>query len=157
MLAHHYLLTLAVPSPIVSITRSPPDDLLYTTTQLTITCLVEVLQVDNTTAIAVNSAWTSPDSSTDTRNVDTLTNHMLNSALTIPSLQSSDSGTYTCSFSVTSPSAYIEISDPVSASTTIRAGILYEQVYYTSRYIKELYNCMLFNCDHIQCTCNLTL
>ncbi len=78
--------------------------------------------MDNTTAIAVNSAWTSPDSSNDTRNVDTLTNHMLNSALTIPSLQSSDSGRYTCSFSVTSPSAYVEISDPVSASTTIRAG-----------------------------------
>ncbi len=123
MYACSSFVTLAVPSPRVSIIRSPPDDLLYTTTQLTITCLVEVVQVDNTTAIAVNSAWTSPGSSNDTRNVDALTNHMLNSSLTIPSLQSSDSGRYTCSFSVTSPSAYVEISDPVSASTTIRAGI----------------------------------
>ncbi len=124
MLCSSICITFAVPSPRVSIIRSPPDDLLYTTTQLTITCLVEVLQVDNTTAIAVNSAWTSPDSSNDTRNVsDTLTNHMLNSSLTIPSLQSSDSGRYTCSFSVTSPSAYVEISDQVSASTTIRAGM----------------------------------
>ncbi len=126
MLAHHLIffsLTLAVPSPTVSISRSPPDDLLYTTTQLIITCLVEVVRVDNTTAIAVNSTWTSPDSNSNTIIVDTLTNHMLSSALTIPSLQSSDSGRYSCSFLVTSPSAYVEISDPVSASTTIRAGM----------------------------------
>ena len=131
MLACSSIATFAVPSPTVSIIRSPPDDLLYTTTQLTITCLIEVVQVDNTTVIAVNSAWTSPDSSNDTRHVDILTNHnMLNSALTISSLQSSDSGRYTCSFSVTSSSAYVTISDQVSASTTIQAGT------------HKLYNCM---------------
>ena len=81
------------------------------------------MRVDNTTAIAVNSTWTSPDSNSNTIIVDTLTNHMLSSALTIPSLQSSDSGRYSCSFLVTSSSAYVEISDPVSASTTIRAGM----------------------------------
>ncbi len=86
--------------------------------------------MDNTTAITVNSAWTSPGSNDDTRNVDTLINHMLNSAFTIPSLQSSDSGRYSCSFSVNSSSAYVTTSDQVSASTTIQAGT------------HKLYNCM---------------
>ncbi len=115
---------ISVPSPTVSIIRSPPDDLLYTTTQLNITCLVEVVGVDIKTDIVVDSTWTIPDRDNDTTHVDTLTHHVLDSALTIPSLQSSDSGKYTCSFVITSPSPYVETSDSVTDSTTIQAGIL---------------------------------
>lgn len=118
----YFCCVISVPSPIISLNRSPPDDLVYTTTQLTITCLVEVVGVDNKTAVTVDSTWTTPDEDNGTTYVDTLTHHVLDSTLTVSSLQSSDSGEYTCSFVVTSPSPYVVTSDPVTDSTTIRAG-----------------------------------
>ena len=113
----------AVPQPSVSIIRSPSDDLLYTTTQLNITCLAEVVGVDNTNIddVSVNGTWSGP-ANRALKNVDISKGFFYESSLTISSLQSADSGTYTCSFSVTSSSLYIEQSEEVSVSTSFQAG-----------------------------------
>ena len=111
-----------VPTPRLSIVRFPSDILLYTTTQVNITCLVELNSVDSSTDVSVDWGWSGPGTRTLNNTVDISESHLYESSLTISSLQSADSGTYTCSFSVSSPSPYIVESDEVSASTTFQAG-----------------------------------
>ena len=113
----------AVPPPRVSIIRSPSNDLLYTTTQLNITCLAEVVGVDNTNIddVNVNGTWRGPTSRA-LNSVAVSKGYFYESSVTISSLQSADSGTYICSFSVSSSSLYIEQSEEASVSTSFQAG-----------------------------------
>ena len=102
--------------------RSPSDDLLYTTTQLNISCLAELVGVDSTNLddVDANVTWSGQQRIVDDV-VDSSEGFLYQSSVTVSSLHSSDSGTYTCSFSVSFSSLYIEDSEEVSVSTSFQA------------------------------------
>ena len=117
----------AVPPPTLTITKYPKDEILYTTTQLNLTCVAEIHNFDDGTLFNVNSSWTGPAALNDSRisiSNGTKSKFVFDSNLFFSYLRSSDSGSYTCAFTATSPSPYVVDSETVSTSTAIRAGSL---------------------------------
>ena len=114
-----------VPPP--TLIQYPNDEILYTTTQLHLICSAVINNVDDGTLFNVNSSWTGPAALNDSRisiSNKAKSKFVFDSSLFFSYLQSSDSGSYTCAFTATSPSPYVVDSETVSTLTAIRAGLL---------------------------------
>lgn len=109
------------------ISRHPSDEL-YTTTQLTIICSVLIDAAVDTGVIAVNT-WRGPSEALNNSNRVDISNEIAyeksyQSTVRFDYLQSSDSGTYNCTVTIsdTTSSPYIVNSTPLTADITIDAG-----------------------------------
>ena len=126
MLLHNHTaaLFLSVPDPTIAILRDPvlPPQL-FTTDSLVLTCMIELIpEVDS--YVAIHSQWKGHSSLTDSENrviISDITGLKLiyNTSVTFYSLQSSDSGSYVCSATV-SPVGAVE---KVVESSTVEAVI----------------------------------
>lgn len=119
-----------VPTPTVTVRRTPNDSTLYAGTQVSLTCTIELnggAAVD--TGVTVSTTWDGPSGVLTTGGrvtVSTPTIHggYYESTLSITSLQSSDDGTYNCSAVVSpnTPSLYITESASLTVSSNFDVG-----------------------------------
>ena len=116
---------LSVPPPTMRVVPHPDTTQLFTTQQLNITCFTTLHSAVDT-AVGVANTWSGPAGVISSDGHVTVvsvagTNLEFNSALRFSSLQSSDSGTYSCFSVVSLVSSYIVSSDSVSASVAVTA------------------------------------
>ena len=114
-------------TPRVHITRTPSTGI-YTTTRLNLTCIT-VLNPEVDTPVTVTHSWRGPSGSisrySSRPRVSSITQAgqvYWSSILFSSGMQTSDSGTYTCTSSTSSASTYIATSDSVTASTSFTVG-----------------------------------
>ena len=120
----------AVPPPTLYIARTPSTDVVFTSSDLELTCVVTVHPSAGETPTDVITEWIGPDGDSLTSNGGSL---QLSSVSEDPQytltarlspLSSSESGTYTCS-SHTQPNTshpFVVASESVNATTTFEAG-----------------------------------
>ena len=104
----------------------PNTTQLFTTQQLNITCHT-ILHPAVDTQVGVVNTWSGPSGVMSSSGHITVvgvsgTNLEFNSTVRFSSLQSSDSGTYTCFSTVSLVSSYIASGDTVSASIVVTAS-----------------------------------
>ena len=104
-----------VPSPVVMVS-SPAESELVAGSSLSLTCSIQPQgggSVD--TAATIMSSWDAPDSVYDGQNTANATSVPLN----IASVQTADTGVYTCSASVTDSSGSVYVVDSALATDTV--------------------------------------
>ena len=107
-----------VPSPVVTVS-GPAESELVAGSSLSLTCSIQPQEggsVD-TTAI-IMSSWDAPDSTRNTDSTATATS-ATTLDLNIASVQTADSGVYTCSASVTDSTDSVYVMDSTSATDTV--------------------------------------
>ncbi len=124
------MICIAVPTPGVRVHRTPSDSTLQVGTQLDFTCTVEPnggTSID--TGVTVHTTWRGPSGvlTSDGRvsvSPPMLENGRYQSLVRITSLQSSDSGTYTCAAVVSPnpPSTYVNASATFSDQSRVDVG-----------------------------------
>ena len=115
---------MAVPVPVITVSRTPAITPIYTTSLLNLTCDVNVDKAVNT-PVEISSMWTGPegvfsgDDSTAVAVTTFDTEKQKTLVATLDSLESSDSGSYVCEASISpvSTSAYIVASNESSSQT----------------------------------------
>ncbi len=122
-------ISIPVPQPTVRVVPQPNTTQLFTTQQLNITCHT-VLHPAVDTPVGVANTWSGPSGVMSSDGHITVTGVAgtdleFNSALRFSSLQSSDSGSYTCFSTVSLVSSYIASGDTVSASIVVTASKCY--------------------------------
>ena len=110
----------SVPSPVVTVS-GPVESELVSGSSLSLTCSIQPQggsSVD--TAATIMSSWDAPDSMYDGQNTPSATSVPLE----IASVQTADTGDYTCSASVTDStgSVYVVDSDPATDTINITVG-----------------------------------
>ena len=91
-----YVSSIAVPSPTVTV--SGPGGMYFATTELTLTCAIEIASALG--SVAVTAMWMGPDGMLSGTPVTEGSNLMYESVLTIDSLPTTSSATYTCTATV---------------------------------------------------------
>ena len=104
-----------VPSPVVMVS-GPAESELVAGSSLSLTCSIQPQgggSVD--TAATIMSSWDAPNSVYDGQNTANVTSVPLN----IASVQTADTGVYTCSASVTDSTGSVYVMDSTSATDTV--------------------------------------
>ena len=104
-----------VPSPVVNV-FGPAESELVAGSSLSLTCSIQPQgggSVD--TAATIMSSWDAPDSMYDEQNTANVTSVPLN----IASVQTADTGVYTCSASVTDSTGSVYVMDSEPATDTV--------------------------------------
>ena len=115
-----------VPPPTVMVVAHPNTTQLFTTQQLNITCHT-ILHPAVDTEVGVANTWSGPSGVISSSGHITVvgvagTDWQFNSSVQFSSLQSSDSGRYTCISTVSLSSSHIVSSSSVSASVVVSAS-----------------------------------
>ena len=108
-----------VPSPVVMVS-GPAESELVAGSSLSLTCSIQPQggsSVD--TAATVMSSWDAPDSMYDGQNTANATSVLLD----IASVQTADTGVYTCSASVTDSTGSVYVVDSEPATGTISINV----------------------------------
>ena len=94
-----FLLPPPVPSPSVSLSRDPESGILHHGDNLTLTCII---QLDGAidTGVDVTVLWTGPLGNISPDNLIMISDTVYESTVTFSSLETSDSGGYTCTATV---------------------------------------------------------
>ena len=110
----------------MTVTASP-DGTIFTGSSLTLTCSIELSEAVNIT-VTVNTVWSGPSGTqfTTTTSVATrMTATTYTSTVTISSVETSDSGEYTCTATVSSTSPFLTDSELMLSSTNIVVGMTF--------------------------------
>ena len=112
----------AVPSPVVTVS-GPAESELEAGSSLSLTCSIQLQEggsVDTTTTIM--SSWDAPDNAWNTDSTAIATN-ATTLDLNIASVQTADTGVYTCSASVTDSTDSLYVMDSTSATDTVSVTV----------------------------------
>ena len=117
-----------VPPPSAVTVTASPNGTIFTGSSLTLTCSIELSEAVNIT-VTVNTVWSGPPGTqfTTTTSVATrMTATTYTSTATISSVETSDSGEYTCTATVNSTSnSFVLASGGVTGSTSVNVGMYY--------------------------------
>ena len=117
---HH----LVPPPTAVTVTASPDDPFIVEGHPLNLTCSIELSEAVNI-AVTVNTVWSGPPGTqfTTTTSVATrMTATTYTSTATISSVETSDSGEYICTATVSSTSPFLTNSEGVSGMYSVTVG-----------------------------------
>ena len=117
MLYCQICVSLSVPSPVVTVS-GPAESELVASSTLSLTCSIQRQEGSSVnTASTIMSSWDAPDSMYDGQNTPSATSVPLD----IASVQTADTGVYTCSASVTDStgSVYVIDSEPATDNVNI--------------------------------------
>ena len=118
-------LSYLVPPPTAVTVTASPEGTIFTGSSLTLTCSIELSEAVNI-AVTVNTVWNGPPGTqfTTTTSVATrMTATTYTSTATISSVETSDSGEYTCTATVSSTSPFLTDSELMLSSTNIIVGM----------------------------------
>ena len=108
-----------VPSPVVMVS-DPAESELVAGSSLSLTCSIQPQGVGSVdTAATIMSSWDAPDSTRNTDSTATATSATTTLDLNIASVQTADTGVYTCSASVTDSTDSVYVMDSTSATDTV--------------------------------------
>ena len=139
------MLSHSVPPPTaVTVTASPGDPFIVEGHPLNLTCSIELSEAVD---IIVNTVWSGPSGTqfTTTTSVATrMTATTYTSTATISSVETSDSGEYNCTATVSSTSPFLTESEDVSGMHTVNIGnmLLHESI------VLSLFRYVQYMCYH---------
>ena len=105
----------------MTVTASPDDPFVIRGSSLTLTCSIELSEAVDI-AVTVNTVWSGPPGTqftTSTSVATMVTATTYTSTATISSVETSDSGEYNCTATVSSTSPFLTESDSFSGRETI--------------------------------------
>ena len=117
-------LSYLVPPPTAVTVTTSPDGTIFTGSPLTLTCSIELSEAVDI-AVTVNTVWSGPSVTqfTTTTSVATrMTATTYTSTATISSVETRDSGEYTCRATVSSISPFLIDSEGTSGMHTVNIG-----------------------------------
>ena len=116
---------LSVLPPTASTVTASPDGTIFTGSSLTLTCSIELSEAVDI-AVTVNTVWSGPPGTqlTTTTSVATMmTATTYTSTATISSVETSDSGEYTCTATVSSTSPFLTDGEGTSGMYNVTVGM----------------------------------
>ena len=107
-------------SPMVTVSRSP--DTVYTGDNITLTCTIVVDPAVNT-AVMVTAVWSRLEQTVTASDLTMVSNRTYKSTLTLTSLETTDSGDYTCTATVSPDGTpFVTASNKGAHSVTVTIG-----------------------------------
>ena len=115
-----------VPPPTAVTVTASPDDPILTGSSLTLTCSIELSEAVDI-AVTLNTVWSGPPGTqftTSTPVATRMTATTYTSTATISSVETSDSGEYTCTATVSSTSPFLIDSENIQGIISTAVGML---------------------------------
>ena len=132
-----------VPPPTAVTVTASPNGTIFTGSPLTLTCSIELSEAVNI-AVTVNTVWSGPPGTqftTTTSDATMMTATTYTSTDTISSVETSDSGEYTCTATVSLTSnSFVLASGGATGSTSVTVGMCYA----CNIFCCHLRNCIMF-------------